>query len=247
MSLIYRPNCRFGYRSVLGVLLWAGCLSAGIDANGSEEVESQTRDFVVQVDGKQTGQCSVRISRLDDDSEVLYGKSSVTMSYVVYTYRYASKGKETWKDGRLQALQNESDFNGTKYRVLAERKGEDMRLKLNGQERKVSPEICPTSYWKQPDPKWHDKKLPLFDPDKGEDRRGTLKFVGKEQVPIAGKPQKCAHFQIRGDIEVDLWYDAQERLVRQESKEMGHRVVMELKQIDDNPKKSGRQIAKQPG
>src|SRR5438128_2340630 len=105
MILIYRPNCRFGYRSLLGVLFLTGCLSVGIDARASEEVESQTRDFVVQVDGKQTGECSVRISLLDDDSEILYGKSSVTMSYVVYTYRYNSKGKEIWKDGRLQALQ----------------------------------------------------------------------------------------------------------------------------------------------
>src|SRR5579863_3010746 len=128
MSLTACLGQRLGCRVLLGGILLVAGVSSGPDARAAEEVEVQTREFVVHVDGKPTGQTSMRISRFDDDSEVMYGKSSVTMSFVVYTYRYASTGEETWKDGRLQKLQNVADFNGTKYRVLADRKGDGLRL-----------------------------------------------------------------------------------------------------------------------
>jgi hypothetical protein len=71
----------------------------------------------------------------------------------------------------------------------------------------------------------------LLDCDTGKDLRGNLRYVGMEPLLVGGQTQNCVHYQIR-EVHVDVWYDAQKRLVRQASLDDGHRVLLELTRID---------------
>jgi len=48
---------------------------------------------------------------------------------------------------------------------------------------------------------------------------------------VAGQSVSAAHYRLVGDVKVDLWYDAQDRMLRQDSLEDGHRTVLELTRI----------------
>ena len=63
--------------------------------------------------------------------------------------------------------------------------------------------------------------------------RGRLQRLGEDPVPVAGKRRTCVHYRVGGDVQVDLWYDADRRLVRQESVDEGHDTVLELMRITD--------------
>ena len=75
------------------------------------------------------------------------------------------------------------------------------------------------------------KKVPLLDSDKGRKLHGELQRVGEETIVVAGDRLSCTHYQVTGDVQVDIWYDAHRRLVRQVSIDEGHKTVLELSKI----------------
>ena len=70
-----------------------------------------------------------------------------------------------------------------------------------------------------------------MDADKGRTLSGKLQFVGKESIARRGQAQPCTHYRLQGEVDVDLWYDAQSRLVRQNTVESGHKTQIELAEI----------------
>ena len=52
--------------------------------------------------------------------------------------------------------------------------------------------------------------------------------VGVEQPSVAGQMQQVQHYRLTGKVNVDLWYDGHNRLVRQEFEEQKHRTLIEL-------------------
>ena len=71
----------------------------------------------------------------------------------------------------------------------------------------------------------------LLDSDKGLKLRGELQYVGPEMLTVGGKRQSCGHYRIAGEVQVDLWYDKAQRLVRQEGVDSGHKTLLELTRL----------------
>lgn len=222
-------------------------------------VDLETREFKVSVDGTPRGTCTMQIRRRDDGTETLSIKSGLAFNYVVYNYRYSSTGNEVWKDGRLVALENDADFNGKAYRVKAGPADKGLDLTVNGKRSNVSADVWVTSYWQLPEQierrlnaeqtgivqtagtrtKAAQRALAvsLLDSDKGRPLRGRVERLGEETLTVAGKRSACTHYRIGGDVEVELWYDSERRLVRQESVDSGHKSVLELTRASANSKR----------
>jgi hypothetical protein len=121
----------------------------------------------------------------------------------------------------------------------------------HGQRRKsaVESDVWVTTYWQLPkrlaladsdepggtNPGAAEKSKPkavsLVDTSQGRKRRAELKWIGEEAITIAGLHKTCDHYRLSGDVQVDLWYDADRRLVRQESIDEGHKTVLQVKKI----------------
>jgi hypothetical protein len=214
--------------------------------------EGQTREFKVSVDGKPRGKCTINIQSRDDGAEVMHISAALSFNYVVYEYRYSSVGTEIWNDDRLIELENTADFNGTKYVVTAGATKKGLRVTVDGKSSQAEPDVWVTSYWRLPERLAESDSgtgdgvipaagsrtagkaavtVPLLDSDKGKKLRGELRRVGDETVMVAGRKKACSHYKIAGDVDVDVWYDAEQRLVRQETVDSGHKTVMELTRI----------------
>jgi hypothetical protein len=249
-----RTGARNVYCFIFAVALaFFGMAGAKSTAAEPRTLERETREFKVSVDGKGRGKCTIEISRREDGSDRMQIDAALSFNYVVYEYRYLSVGTEVWKDGRLVRLENMADYNGTKYVVAAKADQKGLRVTVNDKSSQVEPDVWTTSYWRLPNRlaqlnaagasaivptggrrparKGSAVTIALLDSDKGVRLKGLVQRVGDETITVAGEKVACTHFKIGGDVKVEVWYDADQRLVRQETVDSGHKTVMELTRL----------------
>ena len=109
-------------------------------------------------------------------------------------------------------------------------------MQTNGERRKVPGDVWVTSYWREPAIELVGQNVSLLDADKGRHLNGKLDRVGKEPIELGGQTFECTHYRLAGDVEVDLWYDANGRLARQKAVESGHKTQIELAGIGNSTK-----------
>jgi hypothetical protein len=210
-------------------LVTLGLLALAVPAPASE---TEVREFTIEVEGKASGRYLMTITK--QDNGVLSMQASADMSYhFIRTYRYKFEGTEHWSKDRLLQLNAKCDDDGKKTEISAMATAEALELKVNGQQRNGRWDVWTTSYWQLADKRFHDKQVPLLDNDTGKEYLGQLKMVGVEQLNIGGQPQNCQHFRVTGGPApaTDLWYDGQQRLVRQEFTDSGKRVTFVLQAV----------------
>jgi YD repeat-containing protein len=197
-------------------------------------VETEAREFAIEVDGKVAGQYLMTITRQDDGVLSMHSQANLRVKINwFYTYEYTLQGTEHWKNSRLLQLSAKCNDDGTRYDVFAQADARALRVRVNGMERSANPEAWTTSYWMLADKRFHNQKVPLLDADSGKEFTGQLQFIGLQEMNIAGQMHMCQHFRVTGGptTPVELYYDQQSRLVRQEFTEQGKRVVFILRAI----------------
>jgi hypothetical protein len=208
----------------------AGLLAAGLALSApARAADSEVRTFAISVDGTKSGDYKMTIATKDDGTVTMSGQADVNVKVLLVTaYSYSYNGVEVWKDGRLQRFESYATENGKRYAVNATAAGDKLRVKVNGQERLTRPDAWVNTYWRLPDAKYRDQSVPLLGCDYGLDDARELKFVGNEQITVNGQAMSCAHYRIMTEPSHELWYDGQERLVRQEWVSSGRKTVLEL-------------------
>ncbi len=201
-------------------------------AGRAAAADAEVRDFVIQVDGKPAGDYHMTIRPQDDGSVVLSAESDVHVAVLlVNVYSYSYRGREVWKQGRLQHFESGGKENGKAFAVSADLNGGELHVKANGQESTLPADAWTTSCWQLPDARRHNQAVPLMGCDNGQLTSGQMQFVGSERLKVAGQEQTCAHYRLTRDVPYEQWFDAQDRLVRQEWASKGHRTVLELVRV----------------
>jgi hypothetical protein len=222
-------SCRHGW-----AIRWAGQVSGAVlvvallGGAPARAAEVETREFLVLVDGKEAGKAQMTINKQDEGSYVMSCDTDVHVRVLLVNYTYSYRGREEWKDGRLVRFASTGSDDGKRFDVAAAAEGEKLRIRANNQERVVRGDVWLSSYWKQPAGALVDTDLTIIDCDTGRELTTHLNFVGEEQRVVGRKNQNVRHFQLKGKTAVELWYDADGRLVRQEWVEEGHNTVLEL-------------------
>jgi len=222
----------FGVRFFLlvGVFLLGLKFAPGLKAadKGTEQ-----RDFNILVDGAPAGAYSMSITEHEDGSESMSASANVQVKYLggLRTYRYSYQGTETWKAGRLVRFSSTANDDGKELNVSAALDASGLRWRVNGGERSTRPDVWLSTYWHLADPKFRNQGVPLVDADTGKDLAARLQYLGSRQLTVAGKSQTCTHYQLTGEVQADLWFDAQERLIGLKSISDGHRYELALTAI----------------
>jgi hypothetical protein len=193
----------------------------------------EVREYATKIDGKQAGRCVMTICGQNDGTIAMSCQADIKVTKLGITlYKYSYNGTEVWKDGKLQRLNSSTNDDGQRFTVSATPGRDGLRLTVNGEERTARADCWVTSYWRLPDAKQRNAAVALLDADTGKTMNGRLQYAGTADIDVAGANQKCAHYRVTGDVTVDLWYDAKERLVRQAWIENKKQVVLELTGID---------------
>jgi hypothetical protein len=206
---------------------------AGFTGVNSRASDKEIRHFSVAVDGKAAGKYKMTINQDEDGTLTMTGDADIKVSYLLASYKYRYQGTEVWKDGRLQKLTSKTNDDGKKYDLSAWADASDLRIQVNGVDRTTRWDLWTSSYWRLPEERFRNRQLFLLDCDTGKETDATLKFVASQSLRLAGQIIPCTHYRIRGGgLQVELWFDAQERLVREEAIEDGHKEIIELSSIE---------------
>jgi hypothetical protein len=236
MSETRRSRCERAVRAfvtvVVAMSLFSG--SAQADSGVPQPIERQTRTYSISIDGTQRGSSKAEF-RSGNGIVWIQSESEIRINYLVYKYNYSSGGTEIWKSGRVAAFENTADYNGTSYTVKGASTPRGLQITTNGTQSLVSRDVWDTSYLLLPDrldrlAQGQAEKVVLLDSDKGRLLSGKIQLIGDETLAEGQKP--CTHYRISGDVEVDVWFDASRRLVRQVSHERGHKVRFELLSVE---------------
>jgi len=230
LSLRFRPVSAARRPWLLAVMLALMTLPAMARA-----ADVETRDLRIFVDNKNAGDAHMTFNRSDDGTLTMSCDTDVFVKIFFITYRYKYRGREVWKDGRVHSFASNCNDDGKLFEVAAAAKDEKLRVRVKSEageeEREVPGDVWLSSYWKQPDPKVVNKTIPIIDADNGRDVNAKVVYVGAEQRTVAGQIQPVQHYRLEGKNNIDLWYDATGRLVRQDWLEQNHRTILELVRI----------------
>jgi hypothetical protein len=192
----------------------------------------ETRDFIVSVDSKEAGKVHMTINRQEDGTTAVSCDTDVSVGAIITLYKYSYRGRELWKDGRLQHFESKCSDNGKEFAVSATAAADGLHVKVNDKEHVASADACLTSYWMQPDEGLKDQTMPILDADCGRDLEAKVQFLGPEKYGPKGAEQTVEHVRLTGKgIGIDLWYDEAKRLVREDWVEDGHRTVVSLNRV----------------
>jgi Family of unknown function (DUF6134) len=221
-------SCPAWFTARRGILLAAvGFLLLNVAGVRAAAVE--TRRYTIQVDGKKAGEYQLVVTDQGDGIVTVAARSDVRVTVVavpVYTYSYV--GQEVWRAGRLQHFASSGKENGKDFAVRADADPSGLRVQANGVERHSRPDVWTTSCWQLPEARFRNNDVSLLGCDTGVETASHLQFIGNERIMLGGQAQDCAHYRVMKDVPHDLWYDARERLVRDEAVSGGHRTVVEL-------------------
>lgn len=209
--------------------LGAALLAAACLAGAARATDTEQREFTIFVDGKEAGQSSMKLVQQDDGSTYLSATVKVQFRAII-KYNLTVQAQEWWKGGRLVGLKTSTDENGKKTEVLvADGTNNQLKLRVNTQERLVRNDVWTGSFWKLADARFHNKQVPVLDVDTGKEYMAELKYVGTDQLKVGADLHKCYHFRVTGGATpIELWFDQYHRLVRQEFTERGHRTIVML-------------------
>jgi hypothetical protein len=126
-------------------------------------------------------------------------------------YRFVHHSQEIWANGWLSELISDTDDDGTLWRVRAERDENDIfKGVVNGLHFTVSGYAITSSLWHRDTPTQEalldviDARVKLI---RGRD-------LGLETITLRGGEVEARHYSIWGEIQREVWYDTECRLVR---------------------------------
>lgn len=123
----------------------------------------------------------------------------------ITVYRYKHRGLEHWASGRFVGMTSKTDDDGSDEYLKAAIQPEGMVVEGSKTDRYVAPPgVLPTTYWNRA--MVQDQ---IINSQDGRLFNVTVQSLGRETVQAPQGRITADHFQLRGDLPIDLWYDAQ--------------------------------------
>ena len=107
-------------RTSLAAILFSTLSLATTLAIRAAALETEVREFTVEIEGKPAGQYIMTVTKQDNGILSMKGEANISFKYLLVTYTYSYRGVEHWKDGRLIELNSHCNDDGKKTEVNAQ-------------------------------------------------------------------------------------------------------------------------------
>ena len=167
--------------------------------------ESRTVSYTILKEGDPIGKETYVIDKDGDRTTVaLTVDSAVHILFLDFKYHHTRT--ESWNGTALEKLSADTDDDGSKHHVeiTAEEAG-GFKVTTDGKAVAVPADAFPVVQW--------NKAIvghPVLIPVESDDApyKAAFKDAGAASVTIGGQAVQTEHFVLSGDIDRDLWYDA---------------------------------------
>jgi hypothetical protein len=157
--------------------------------------------FAVFRNGAKVGDHRMRFSRTPSGLEVVTEVAMTIRVGPVPVFRYTHRATEQWRDGAFTRLETQSSSNGRRERVEALATDAGVRIENAAGLLTAPAASVPLTHW---NPAIYGR--PLFNPQTGRMLKVTMRRRDGEPLPGGGSGRLLS---IRGEAEIDDWYDSQ--------------------------------------
>lgn len=194
----------------LSIWLFGGPLAIGAAWANTTPGDGILR-FDVALDGRPIGTHSLTFTPRPDGSLAVSIDIDLEIRFGPFTmFEYTHRNRTAWRDGQLLSLESETDDNGERHWVQVVR--DDDRLTIRSDQADafdVAPTMLPTTYWMASTV----RQAQLINSQTGELLDVSVTRVGAAPVDGPAGTIPATHYRMDGDLEIDLWYDADGVLV----------------------------------
>lgn len=170
---------------------------------------TEDRVFDITRDGNKIGSETITFEK-DGDTTIVKFKTHVSVVVMfIEAYRYAHSAVETWTGGKFVSYKAVTDDNGKHYNMVALAKDDQILLNVNGTHSKLPGNLVFATLWSTD----FVNQTDLLHPDTGIQLSVKVKDLGDEQIDYRGQQIKAHHYEISGDYDRDVWFDA-DKVVR---------------------------------
>ncbi len=167
-------------------------------------------DFTVLRNGTEVGRHEM-LFRSEADGLKIDIRTNVAVKVAFITaYRFEHEGHEVWQGAHLARLWSKTNDDGTKHVLDVTAGGDSLVVMADGKEPEKSSASIPASLWNE---RIVQQKSILNTLD-GSRMAIQVADLGTEIVLVKGAKVPARHYAITGDLQREVWYDAQNVLVK---------------------------------
>lgn len=166
--------------------------------------------FAVFRDGSQIGEHELTFRNQGGDLAVdVNTKIAVKIAFVT-AYRFEHEGHEIWHGDRLMRLWSKTNDDGTHHVLDVEADKAGLEIHADGHDANAPANIIPASLWNEGILQG-GRILNTLD---GSRMAVQVADLGADTVFVKGSKEAAHHYAITGDLQRELWYDANHVLVK---------------------------------
>lgn len=166
--------------------------------------------FDIRKEGESIGKEQVRIARADDGTAVVDVQTKTRAKVLFLEFRYDHSRREEWRNGAMVHMVADTDDDGSKFHLEAERSAGGWNFSVNGQASERPGDLLPLTLWGRS----ILEKSELFSIIDAKPYKVKVEALGSEQVSVGGQMVTAEHFRMSGGVERDLWYGSDGFLLR---------------------------------
>jgi hypothetical protein len=192
---------------------------------------TEKRIYEVRIDDQPAGNYQLKIVTHGKNVDVT-SDCEVSHRVLVFHYHYKYHGHEQWTGNTVTAFDSQSDDNGKHCSISAHSSANGIKLTVNGKARNIDGATLTSSYWHLPKAPFDRLQAKYLEVDSGRTFDAELSRLGEEPLKIGDHSEVCQKYNLKGGDDANLWYDSEDRLVRETSSDSGHKTTVQLKSID---------------
>jgi hypothetical protein len=188
----------------------------------------EVRTFAVTVNNKPGGTYTISTAVAADGTETITVAAAVKVKVALRTYTYELNSTEVWKNGKLVSVDAKSNDDGKRKAVTAGAGADGLTVTVNNEARKIGADVV-TATGVRPPTADKVRDTVLFDAEDGSETAVRVEPLGACRVTLNGQVIDGTRFRVTGkDVAAEWWFDKNGRVIRQEMKWDGHKVILEL-------------------
>ncbi|KJE34105.1 hypothetical protein UF64_16960 [Thalassospira sp. HJ] len=184
----------------------------------SQASGSEILNFRVLKDGEPIGYEKVEITPTATGQTVKI-ETLTDVRVLFLKFHYDHQRTEQWQDGKLVSVETTTNDDGTHYTWQASYDADCYVLAGKGVGKR---DACDGAW---PLTLWHEDvtgKADLFSVINAEPYTVNTQRVGEETVMVESRETPAVHYEMSGDVERDLWYGTDGKLLKTSFKRKGY-------------------------
>lgn len=169
-----------------------------------------TLTFAVYRNGEPIGRHTLAFQHKGADLTVSTAIDFAVKILGVTAYRYTHRGQEVWNGDAFQWASTQTDDNGTKYTVRAQRTANGIDVQRPSGHEVMPAGTLPTTHWNVR----QIGQTTLFNTQNGSQMHFHVTPLGREKVKTATGWVDANHYRYAGDVTKDQWFDDRGRWVK---------------------------------